>query len=236
MHAIRDDDTLGAMGYGSGLPGWVPTLTYQPSPPVRRVMAAYGQPPALVVDLGAGGRRIAPHIKTVDFSPHPDVDFQADVCNTPFPNGSVDLVLATGLLEHVEDERRLLAEIWRILKPGGVAHIELPFLQQYHDDPIDSRRYTQPGLARLMIQHGFQPLETGTHIGPTVTILTLVSYFAALLFEGRSLPAKLLSNGSFVLIHALGWPAKFLDRWLISKPSAHRLAFGVYCTARKPVE
>jgi hypothetical protein len=29
------------------------------------------------------------------------------------------------------------------------------------------------------------------------------------------------------------WPAKFLDVFLVNKRSAHRLAFGVYCTARK---
>lgn len=31
----------------------------------------------------------------------------------------------------------------------------------------------------------------------------------------------------------LCWPFKFLDRFLIGKRSAHRLAFGVYCTATK---
>ena len=33
------------------------------------------------------------------------------------------------------------------------------------------------------------------------------------------------------MVHVVGWPLKFLDRWLARKPNAHRLAFGVYCTA-----
>lgn len=56
----------------------------------------------------------------------------------------MDLVIATGVLEHVEDGAKLIAEISRIVEPGGMTDIEMPFLQQYHDDPIDCRRYTRP--------------------------------------------------------------------------------------------
>ena len=145
-----------SMSYGSGLPRGIPRLTWQYSRQVEKVVVRYGSPPSVVVDLGAGGRRLAPHVHTVDFAALPGTDIIADVCATPFDDRTVDLVIATGLLEHVLDERKLLDECRRILKPGGVLHVELPFLQQYHDDPIDCRRYTVPGLARLLEQHGFQ--------------------------------------------------------------------------------
>ena len=149
------------MSYGSGLPREIPRLTWQYSRQVEKVVVRYGSPPSVVVDLGAGGRRLAPHVHTVDFAALPGTDIIADVCATPFDDRTVDLVIATGLLEHVLDERKLLDECRRILKPGGVLHVELPFLQQYHDDPIDCRRYTVPGLARLLEQHGFQVSEFG---------------------------------------------------------------------------
>jgi SAM-dependent methyltransferase len=216
-----------------GKASWfIPSLTWQPRPVAEAVVGRFSQN-ALVVDLGAGGRKIAPHVKTVDFVKFPGTDYVSDVTATPFENDSVDLVIATGLLEHVEDDRKLIGEIWRILKPGGLAHIEIPFLQQYHDDPIDCRRLTQPGLALLLKQNGFEIVDNGTHIGPTVTITTLAAYWIAMWFEGRTLVHKVLSNGAFAAASALFWPLKFLDRLLINKPSAHRLAFGVYCTARK---
>lgn len=37
----------------------------------------------------------------------------------PWPSGSVDLVLNTGVLEHVEDEAGFLSELRRVLKPSG---------------------------------------------------------------------------------------------------------------------
>ena len=211
---------------------FVPTLTWQPVRWAERVVARFPSP-SVVVDLGAGGRKIAPHVKTVDFVKFPGTDYVSDVTATPFADGSVDLVIATGVLEHVEDDGKLISEIHRILKPGGTAYIEIPFLQQYHDDPIDCRRFTQSGLALLLNQHGFKTVESGTHIGPTVTVLTLTAYWFALWFEGKSFLNKLMSNGVFLVVSTVLWPFKFLDRLLIRKANAHRLAFGVYCTAEK---
>lgn len=37
----------------------------------------------------------------------------------PFPDGAFDAVLNCGVLEHVEDEARALAELRRVLRPGG---------------------------------------------------------------------------------------------------------------------
>jgi SAM-dependent methyltransferase len=209
-----------------------PELTWQPDPPITRVIARFPAP-ALVVDLGAGGRKVAPHVKTVDFVKFPGTDYVSDVTATPFADNTVDLVIATGLLEHVEDDRKLIGEMRRILKTGGTAYIEIPFLQQYHDDPIDCRRLTQPGLALLLKQQGFEVVDSGTHIGPTVTLLTLAAYWLSMWFEGKTLVHKILSNGVFAAASVVFWPFKFLDAVLIKKASAHRLAFGVYCTARK---
>jgi len=118
---------------------FIPPLTWQCRPQVRRVVA--DQPPgAVVVDLGAGGRRIAPQVITVDFLPVPGVDLVADVSRLPFADGSVDLAIATGVIEHLADERAFMAEIARIVRKGGIVHLEVPFLQQYHEDPIDCRR------------------------------------------------------------------------------------------------
>lgn len=44
----------------------------------------------------------------------------ADVCTLPFPDRSFDIVLAMHMLYHASDKDRAVAEIARVLKPGGV--------------------------------------------------------------------------------------------------------------------
>lgn len=209
-----------------------PSLTWQSNPQVETVLR---QAPdgARILDLGAGGRQIAPGVLCVDFVPFPNTRLVADVHRLPVRAGTVDVLFATGLLEHVDDERAVIAEMARVLRPGGLAHVELPFLQQFHEDPIDCRRLTIDGLAREMKRAGLEPVSSGFHIGPTVTILTLLAYYGALLFEGRSKASRAVSTGVFLVLSGVFYPFKYLDRWLIRKRSAHRLAFGVFCTARK---
>ena len=209
-----------------------PSLTWQAAPQLEAVMRR-AAPGAHVVDLGAGGRQITPTTICVDFIPFPNTNVVGNVERLPFASGSLDVVIGTGLLEHVEDERATLTEVSRVLKPGGIAHMEMPFLQQYHDDPIDCRRMTVDGLRRSMRRAGLEPIQSGVHIGPTVTMITLWSYYVALVLEGDNIVFKALSTLAFLFFSIILWPLKFLDRLLVNKRSAHRLAFGIYCTARK---
>ena len=93
------------MAYGSGLPRCFPTLTYQCSPRCQHLVAS-AETASIIFDLGAGGRRVAPNVTTIDVQPFPDTDVVASVYQLPIRNESSDLVFATGLLEHLEDERQ----------------------------------------------------------------------------------------------------------------------------------
>jgi SAM-dependent methyltransferase len=46
--------------------------------------------------------------------------FVGDACRLPFASGSFDKVLCTGVLMHIPDERPAVAEIVRVLRPGGL--------------------------------------------------------------------------------------------------------------------
>lgn len=221
------------MPFGTGLQKLIPTFSYQPVQVAENLVKKFDG--KLVVDLGAGGRRIEPWVKTVDFVHLPGTDYVCDFINkrTPFNSGSVDLVINTGVLEHVTDEKKLIIEINRILKIGGLLHIEVPFLQNYHEDPIDLRRLTLPGLTYFLENNGFEIVKSGVHIGPTVTILTSFAYYLNLIFGGNNIFGKIFSNLAFFSFSLIFWPLRYIDRWLIKKPDALRLAFGVYATARK---
>ncbi len=53
-------------------------------------------------------------------------DVQADIADVPLPDASVDLVVCSHVLEHVEDDRGAMAEMARVLRPGGTAVLLVP--------------------------------------------------------------------------------------------------------------
>ncbi len=56
----------------------------------------------------------------------PLADLHFDVQNIPLEEESVDVIICNHLLEHVEDDRRAMAELYRILKHGGWAIMLVP--------------------------------------------------------------------------------------------------------------
>jgi len=57
-------------------------------------------------------------------SPLADIHF--DLHNIPFEDDLFDVVICNHVLEHVEDDRKCMREIYRILKKGGFAILQVP--------------------------------------------------------------------------------------------------------------
>jgi SAM-dependent methyltransferase len=51
---------------------------------------------------------------------------RGDLLHLPFPDGSVDRVMASEVLEHIPDDVPAMAEIFRVLKPGGRVAVTVP--------------------------------------------------------------------------------------------------------------
>jgi SAM-dependent methyltransferase len=69
--------------------------------------------------------------------------------DTPFPDGHFDTIFCNAVLEHTPRIDQVMGEFSRILRPGGHLIVGVPFLQPFHADPWDFRRYTQMGLQEL---------------------------------------------------------------------------------------
>jgi SAM-dependent methyltransferase len=68
-----------------------------------------------------------PDVRSVSVDITPGVaDTQADVTDLPFEGGSFDLVVCVHVLEHVPNDRSAIAELQRVLRPGGCAVIQVP--------------------------------------------------------------------------------------------------------------
>jgi SAM-dependent methyltransferase len=83
---------------------------------------------------------------------------RADAQLLPFPDASLGLVVAFDVLEHIEDDDRVAAEIFRVLRPGSVALIAVPAdpaLWSAHDSAVGHvRRYTRSSLVTLLEGNG----------------------------------------------------------------------------------
>lgn len=121
-----------------------------------------------VLDVGAGTapyRSLFGHCRyrTHDWenSVHPgEADLSGDLeRGLPARDGEFGAVLCTEVLEHTADPRRALAEIRRILRPGGTLALSVPFVVPLHEEPYDFWRPTSHGLRLVLEQAGFTSVD-----------------------------------------------------------------------------
>jgi predicted SAM-dependent methyltransferase len=97
----------------------------------------------VVIDLGCGRKSGAGRI-TIDKVNSPDVDIVADLEDGLgfLPDRSVDEIHCRSVLEHIENFEELTAEMVRVLKNGGTAHIFVPhFSNPYYYSDYTHRRF-----------------------------------------------------------------------------------------------
>ena len=56
----------------------------------------------------------------------PLADVKADICNLPFKDNEYDVILCNHVLEHIPDDTKAMQELLRVLKPGGMAILQIP--------------------------------------------------------------------------------------------------------------
>jgi SAM-dependent methyltransferase len=96
----------------------------------------------------------------------------ADATGLPFPDGSFDAIIAAEILEHVPNDAAAMAEIARVLRPGGTVAVTVPawlpericwaLSREYHEVPGGHVRiFTRAELAAKLTAAGLEP--TGAH-------------------------------------------------------------------------
>jgi SAM-dependent methyltransferase len=172
---------------------------------------------------------------------NPGIPFvQFDLRKCPLPDGCLHGVTALNVLEHIDDDFTALSEMYRILRPGGIAHVEVPAgpscFDLYDEVLMHFRRYRLKDLTRMARKIGFE-VRAASHLGfliyPGFRLVKLVNRarFGALpLPEKESIVKQHISStGSSLAIRiALGTELS-LGRLL-------RFPFGIRAVAklRKP--
>lgn len=154
-----------------------------------------------VLDVGCGdapyrawfGRSV--HYIGIDTQEGEGVDHVIDGASQwPLENESVDIVLCTQVLEHVEDLPLVLNETARVLRAGGLLIASFPFIYNEHGAPNDYRRFSAHGAKLLWPDWKVVTLERQGGIGSTLASLWL-NWFEATMnrnFLTRVLKAPLL--------------------------------------------
>jgi SAM-dependent methyltransferase len=167
----------------------------------RYLASSAGQiaPGSLVLDAGAGQGRFSAlfkHVKYVavdlaigdvtwDYSALDAVCTLVDLC---FGDNLFDVAVCTQVLEHVKEPSLVLAEVARVLKPGGVILLSAPQSWYEHQVPHDFFRFTGYGLRHLLEKNGFVVDE----------IRPLGGYFWHLSFQIQSLTHWVFNQNTHV--------------------------------------
>ena len=153
----------------------------------------------------------------------------------PFEDARFDAVLCTQAFYYVPDPVAAVAELRRVLRPGGRVVLTVPHVQEYDRSSLELR-FTGPGLAALF--SGWEDVEVRESGGRAVALATMAG--RVLLDLRRSLEARLGVGGPlravfapvFALLSGAGLALERLDR-RIAKPG-YALPSNLMLTARAP--
>jgi SAM-dependent methyltransferase len=75
-------------------------------------------------------------------------EFKMDVCNLSFPDNYFDMIITSHVLEHVPDLQRCTKELYRVMRPGAVGFIAIPFVENLKTtrEKVPGKEYTEEEL------------------------------------------------------------------------------------------
>lgn len=218
---------------------------------VRQFIAAQvpaiGTGTGLGLDLGAGSSPFRPalqqalpglHMLASDRQWRSDIDLVGDAATLPLPAASLDLVAAFQVLQYTDTDA-VLAEIRRVLRPGGHCLLLCPFLVAGTSSD-DRWRWSAEGLAGQVSRAGFTPVAQRRIGGLLLAVTALAAQ--ALCFSRVGWVAGPQGHGNIGARLRLIWnlavslPLHLLGRLLLpldrALPSAH-FYFGSIILARR---
>lgn len=130
----------------------------------------------------------------------------------PFPDNYFDGILCTEVLEHVPEPLPFIAEMHRVMKPGGFAWVTIPWSARFHYQPHDYHRYTPSTLQQLFVNFSSCKIQPRGTDYSSIASKIVVAYIRNLtriipssFHEGLLIPFRLIAAliGCPLLIIAL---------------------------------
>lgn len=226
---------------------------------VRLLRAAAGKAPARVLEMGAGGSRVLPYLARqfgyrvfgADFSFAGCRLLQANlalqrrqggvVCEDLFqsslPPGFFDVVYSSGLIEHFDDIRAVVAEHLRVLRPGGRLALIVPNLRGVQGrlwrrlaPPLwEKHKVVAPdGLAACLKELGVQSVRCG-YLGSFFLYVGRTEEWTSV--KGWPGWLRLLVHGT---VRAVNAALSFFFRCSPLRPHGRLFSTAIYAVGTKP--
>ncbi len=187
-----------------------------------------GHSDRIIIDIGSGTKNVENDIITLDHYPYEGVDVVADATHLPFIDASIDMVISVSLLEHISEPEKAIAEMVRVLKPGGYFYCAVPFMYPFHSAPSDYSRFTLKWFHHRLT--GFTVVRSGVDAGPVTALTIFLSYFFGIVFSFGSRVWYSLLRDLFMAIFV---PLRLLDLLISRLSFAEDSAASIYIFARK---
>lgn len=140
-----------------------------------------------ILDVGCGSKPYKEMFETTEYigleydceqsRKNPKADFFYDGKHFPFENNSFDSVLSTQVLEHVPNPHEVLAEIVRVLNPGGYLMLSVPFAQEEHESPYDFYRFSPYAIQDMFNKAGLEIIEYKRLTCGVKAVISIITFY-----------------------------------------------------------
>jgi SAM-dependent methyltransferase len=199
---------------------------------LRKALRELDASPAPGLNVGCGSTDLHPRMLRVDVDPSALPDYLSSADKLPFADNTFSVAVSQEVLEHLREPQLALAELARVVRPGGLLYLQTPFIIGYHAAPADYWRFTNEGMAELLQRSGLVVEVLEPAVGPGTGLYRIVVEFAAVLAARLYAPAYLPSKA---LAAALLSPLRWFDVWLSAGEQRWRIPGGCLALARKPI-
>lgn len=114
------------------------------------------------------------------------VDLFYDGKHIPVSDAYFDNIVMFEVLEHVFNPDEFVAELYRVLKPGGAMLMTAPFVWDEHSQPYDYARYSSFGLKFMLEKHGFAIVEQRKTLADIRILFQLINSYIFRLLHTRN--------------------------------------------------
>jgi len=87
-------------------------------------------------------------------------------------DSSIDCVVTVSTPGHIRYPQKVMKEIHRILRPGRILYVGVPFMFPFNNDPYDFYRFSSDGVKILC--EDFECIESGFNRGPALCMCRLL--------------------------------------------------------------
>jgi SAM-dependent methyltransferase len=125
------------------------------------------------------------HLKQLDIKKFENVDIvvDAEIMSSVLGHNSYDYIVACKMLEHTPHPWKVIEEISKVLKPGGILYLSVPWIFPVHAEPYDFFRFSIFALKSLVKDAGLLEIECGSEESSHAAFHIFIKYYLCEIFS-----------------------------------------------------